>query len=100
MLIQPQAGIHSPIRYITGPIIRVPPPRGVHEEGRPSRTFSAINLIDIVIVIAVLIGVANGYRRGFWLSLFQYSGLVLGVVAGAALAPTILDALHLNNGGV
>ena len=47
-----------------------------------------------------MIGVANGYRRGFWLSLFQYSGLVLGVVAGAALAPAILDALHLTGGGV
>jgi S1-C subfamily serine protease len=68
--------------------------------GAPSRTFIRINLIDIVIVIAVLIGVANGYRRGFWLSLFQYSGLVVGVVAGAALAPAILDALHLNTGGV
>jgi S1-C subfamily serine protease len=42
--------------------------------------------------------VANGYRRGFWLSLFQYSGLVAGVVAGAALAQTILDWLHLTTG--
>ena len=41
---------------------------------------------------------ANGYRRGFWLSLFQYSGLVVGVVAGAALAPVILDSLHLGGG--
>ncbi|HEY4024871.1 MAG TPA: MarP family serine protease [Candidatus Dormibacteraeota bacterium] len=64
--------------------------------GSQSRTFlGAINLIDIVILIAVLIGVANGYRRGFWLSLFQYSGLVAGVVAGATLAPGVLDALHL-----
>jgi S1-C subfamily serine protease len=56
----------------------------------------AINLIDIVIIIAVLIGVANGYRRGFWLSLFQYLGLVVGVVVGAALAPRVLDSLHLS----
>jgi S1-C subfamily serine protease len=44
--------------------------------------------------------VANGYRRGFWLSLFQYSGLVVGVVAGAVLAPSVLDALHLTAGSV
>ena len=44
-----------------------------------------INLIDIVIVVAAVIGLANGYRRGFWLSLTQYIGLVAGVVAGAAL---------------
>ena len=42
----------------------------------------------------------NGYRRGFWLSLFQYSGLVAGVVAGAAFAPSILDGLHLSSGSV
>jgi S1-C subfamily serine protease len=46
----------------------------------------------------VVVGVANGYRRGFWLSLFQYAGLVAGVVAGAALAPVVLDALHLESG--
>jgi S1-C subfamily serine protease len=57
-----------------------------------------INLIDIVIIIAVLIGVANGYRRGFWLSVFQYSGLVAGVVTGSALAQSILDALRLTGG--
>jgi len=33
-----------------------------------------IDLIDIVIVAAVLIGLANGYRRGFWLSAAQYAG--------------------------
>jgi S1-C subfamily serine protease len=60
----------------------------------------AINLIDVVIIIAALIGMANGYRRGFWLSLFQYLGLVLGVVLGAALAPAILDRLHLTAGSV
>src|SRR5262249_33800169 len=32
--------------------------------------------------------------------LFQYSGLVAGVVVGAALAPKVLDALKLNTGGV
>jgi S1-C subfamily serine protease len=31
---------------------------------------------------------------------FQYSGLVLGVIAGAALAGPILDALRLTGGGV
>jgi S1-C subfamily serine protease len=57
-----------------------------------------INLIDIVIIIALLIGVANGYRRGFWLSVFQYSGLIAGVVAGSWLAPIVLATLHLTGG--
>jgi len=46
-----------------------------------------------VIVIAVLIAAGNGHQRGFWLSLAQYMGLVVGVVLGAALAPPIADFL-------
>lgn len=56
-----------------------------------------INLIDVLIVVAVIIGLANGYRRGFWLSLTQYVGLLAGVLVGAALARFILDYLQINN---
>ena len=56
-----------------------------------------INLVDAVIVIAALIGIANGYRRGFWLSLAQYVGLTVGVLLGAAGARYILDYLAINN---
>jgi S1-C subfamily serine protease len=50
-----------------------------------------------VIVVAAIIGIANGYQRGLWLSAAQYAGLVAGVVAGAALAPTIADVLGLTD---
>ena len=40
-------------------------------------------------------GLANGHQRGFWLSLLQYTGMVLGVVAGAAGAPRLDDLLGL-----
>jgi S1-C subfamily serine protease len=56
-----------------------------------------INLIDILIVAAAAIGLANGYRRGFWLSLAQYVGLVVGVVLGAASARFVLDYLQITN---
>ena len=56
-----------------------------------------INLIDILIVIAALIGIANGYRRGFWLSLTQYVGLTVGVLLGAASARYVLDYLQISN---
>jgi S1-C subfamily serine protease len=56
-----------------------------------------LNLIDIVIVAAVLIGLANGYRRGFWLSLAQYVGLLVGVLLGALAAKPVLDYLQINN---
>ncbi len=56
-----------------------------------------INFIDIVIVIAALVGLANGYRRGFWLSLAQYVGLLIGVLLGAAAARYVLDYLQITN---
>jgi S1-C subfamily serine protease len=56
-----------------------------------------INFIDILILVAALIGLANGYRRGFWLSLAQYVGLLVGVMLGAASAKYVLDYLQINN---
>jgi len=56
-----------------------------------------LNLIDIVIVVATLIGLANGYRRGFWLSGAQYAGLLVGVLLGAATASPVLNYLEIHN---
>jgi hypothetical protein len=43
------------------------------------------------------VGVANGFSRGFWLSLAQYVGLLIGVVIGATAAQPLLDYLGINN---
>jgi len=56
-----------------------------------------VNFIDLLIVIAALIGLANGYRRGFWLSLAQYVGLLVGVLLGATAARYVLDYLQITN---
>src|ERR1700736_4220019 len=53
-------------------------------------------LVDAIILIAVVFAISSGYRRGFWLSLAQYAGLVLGVVIGAAPAPLLMKALNMN----
>ena len=50
-----------------------------------------------MIVGATLVGAANGYRRGFWLSLTQYVGLVVGVVLGAIAAGPLLDYIGIHN---
>src|SRR5256885_15453706 len=55
-------------------------------------------IIDLLILVALVFAVSSGYRRGFWLSLAQYAGLVLGVVIGATLAPVLMDALKLSDG--
>ena len=57
------------------------------------------DLVDLVILAATLIGLANGYRRGFWLSAAQYAGLVGGVLLGAAAATPLLNSLGIHNPG-
>ncbi len=50
-----------------------------------------------MILAATLIGLANGYRRGFWLSAAQYAGLVIGVLLGATAAIPVLNYLEIHN---
>ena len=50
-----------------------------------------------MILAAVVVGLVNGYRRGFWLSLAQYVGLVVGVLLGAAAAGPLLDYIGIHN---
>ena len=50
-----------------------------------------------MILAAVAVGLVNGYRRGFWLSLAQYVGLVVGVLLGAAAAGPLLDYIGIHN---
>jgi len=57
------------------------------------------DLVDLVILAATLIGLANGYRRGFWLSGAQYAGLVVGVLLGATAADPLLSYLEIHNPG-
>jgi S1-C subfamily serine protease len=57
-------------------------------------------LIDLFILVAMVFAISSGYRRGFWLSLAQYAGLVLGVVVGAALSPLVMSALNLTGTAV
>ena len=50
-----------------------------------------------MIVAATLIGLANGYRRGFWLSMLQYLGLLAGVLLGAIAAEPVLDYIRVTS---
>ena len=50
-----------------------------------------------MIVAATLIGLANGFRRGFWLSLTQYLGLLAGVLLGAVAAQPVLDYIRVSS---
>jgi S1-C subfamily serine protease len=57
-------------------------------------------IIDLLILVALVFAIASGYRRGFWLSLAQYAGLLIGVIIGAALAPVLMDALNITDSTV
>ena len=72
-------------------------PKRSQNPNRRTSTTKALNLIDLLIVAATVVGLVNGYRRGFWLSLAQYVGLVVGVVLGAAAAGPLLDSLGIHN---
>jgi S1-C subfamily serine protease len=57
-------------------------------------------IVDLIILIAVVFALGSGYRRGFWLSLAQYAGLLVGVIVGAAVAPVLMDALNVTDATV
>ena len=50
-----------------------------------------MNVVDILIVVALLISLLGGFRRGFWLTLAQYAGAAGGLLLGARFAPDIVD---------
>lgn len=50
-----------------------------------------------MIVAATVVGLANGYRRGFWLSATQYLGLLAGVLLGAVAAQPVLDYIRVTS---
>lgn len=44
-----------------------------------------MNLIDLIVIAACVVGIVTGYRRGALLAVFSFAGLLLGAVAGAQL---------------
>src|SRR5436309_502200 len=62
-------------------------PRHFPPEGSGSVTIRAVNVLDLAIVLLLVLSGVNGYRRGAALQLTAYAGLLLGLVAGAMLAP-------------
>jgi S1-C subfamily serine protease len=49
---------------------------------------AAVNLLDVVILVVLGLSVFSGFRRGAALQLVTYTGLIVGLIAGALLAPT------------
>jgi S1-C subfamily serine protease len=49
---------------------------------------TAVNLLDVVIIVLVGLAIVAGFRRGAALQLVTYTGLVLGLIGGALLGPS------------
>ena len=47
----------------------------------------AINPIDILLVVVILLSVLNGYRRGFVHGVIDLAGWVLSLIAGLRAIP-------------
>jgi S1-C subfamily serine protease len=48
-----------------------------------------VNLLDIVILVLLALAVVAGFRRGAVLQVIAYSGLLVGLLLGALLAPAV-----------
>ncbi len=48
-----------------------------------------MNGLDVVLAVILVAAVVSGHRRGAVLQLFSYSGLLLGLMVGALLAPRV-----------
>lgn len=53
-----------------------------------------MDLIDILIIVALLYAAIRGYRRGLTYSLFSLLGLLVGLALGAWLATSVPPLLH------
>ena len=46
-----------------------------------------MNLLDVVVLLLLAVALFSGFRRGAALQLVTYTGLIVGLIAGALLAP-------------
>src|SRR5262245_1549101 len=52
-------------------------------------TITDVNLLDVAIVGLLVLAGFNGYRKGAAVQLAAYAGLIVGLILGAMVAPSI-----------
>jgi S1-C subfamily serine protease len=55
-----------------------------------------VNLLDLLLLALVVLAAVSGFRRGALIQVLAYGGLVVGLVAGALLAPGIASLVRGN----
>src|SRR6185436_3343460 len=61
-------------------------------------TIASVNLLDVGILVLLILAAYNGYRRGATLQLAAYAGLILGLLVGALIAPSLAGLAHSSLG--
>jgi hypothetical protein len=51
-----------------------------------------VNVLDLLLATLIALAALSGFRRGALLQLLTYGGLLLGLIGGAVLAPTLAGA--------
>lgn len=59
-----------------------------------------MNLLDVVLLVALVSAAVGGYRLGFVARVASWIGLAAGLFAGARLAPTVARALQASDPGL
>ncbi len=59
----------------------------------------AVDLLDVVLVVAILVAVIGGYRLGFFARALSWVGLVVGVGLAVHFLPALIRAAHLSSSG-
>ena len=55
--------------------------------------YRALNGLDLLLLVILVVAGYTGYRRGFTLQAFGFGGLLIGLVVGALLAPLVAGTL-------
>jgi S1-C subfamily serine protease len=56
-----------------------------------------VNGLDLILLVLVVISGFTGYRRGFTLQAFGFGGLLIGLVVGALVAPSVSGVVESPN---
>ena len=59
--------------------------------------YGRVNGLDLILLVLVVISGFTGYRRGFTLQAFGFGGLLIGLVVGALVAPSVSGIVESPN---
>ncbi len=56
-----------------------------------------MNLLDVLLLTLLALAATYGYLRGLWVAVCEFTGFIVGLVAGAVYAPAVADLLRVHD---